>query len=108
MSKVSDLVVTQSMLDKALTQQSKSIIDDLNGVIDIFASRIYERFNKLEKRVDSLEEILAKLNNTIDGFIKRIDNYEQENVARDRQVARLETWIQQIAKETGVKLKNSP
>lgn len=41
----------------------------------------------------------------MDAFIKRIDDYETEATARDSQLARLEKWVEQIAKETGVKLE---
>lgn len=107
MNKVNDSFVTISMLDKALDKQSKSIVDDIAGIIDIFATRIDERFNKLETRMDRVEASLERMANNVDTLIKRIDDYEKENNARDRQLARLEEWVQQIAKETGVKLKGS-
>lgn len=100
MSKANDPVVTQSVLEKTI----KSAVDDIAGIIDVFASRIDDRFNRLEARMDRVEASLERLNNTIDGFVKRIDKYETEQVARDAEVQRLKRWIEQIADETGVKL----
>lgn len=62
------------------------------------------RFDRIEERLVRLEESHNKLMNTIDGFIKRIDDYETELVARDHKIERLERWIEQIAAKTGVKL----
>ncbi len=111
MNKVNDPVVTQSVLkkelDEAFAKNNKLIIDEIGGILDIFANQIDERFNKIEERMDAFDQKLEQLTRTIDGFIKRIDNYETEQVARDAEVQRLTRWIQQIAKETGVKLKGS-
>lgn len=118
MNKVSDTVVTQTVLEKALEKQSNNIIEDIGKVIGDFAQqvdarfeslefRMNARFEKLETRMEKLENSMNNLINTIDGLIKRIDDYEKENIARDRHIARLEAWVQQIADETGVKLKSS-
>ncbi len=118
MNKVNEQIITQSMLDRALDKQSKSIVDDIASIINDFSTQVDERFDMLESRMSARFEKIEKafadlqashdrLTNTIDGFVKRIDDYEQENLARDRHIARLETWIQQVAKETGVNLKES-
>jgi len=86
----------QEIVDKA--------VDDLSMVIKDFAVRVDERFNELEARVDRLEKQFERLNNTLDEFLKRLDDIEKDNIARDAQYARMERWIQQIAKQTGVKL----
>lgn len=69
-----------------------------------FADNVDERFTSLENRIDKLEASHDRLLNTIDKFIGRIDNYETEQVARDHEVARLKRWVEEIAKQTGVKL----
>ncbi len=101
MSKINDPVVTKAVLDSAL----KSTVEEIAGIIDVFASRMDARFNILESRMDKVEASLDRLAGTVDGLIKRIDRYETGQVARDAEVQRMKRWIQQIAKETGVKLK---
>lgn len=80
-------------------------VEDLSEVIQAFAQRVDERFDVLEKRVDKLEVQFDRLNNTLDHFLKRLDDIEADNVARDAQLARLERWIEQVAQKTGVKLE---
>ena len=80
-------------------------VDDLSEVIAQFASHVDERFNQLEQRVDKLEDSFNRLQNTLDTFLKRLDDVETDNAARDAQLARLERWIDQIAQKTGVKLE---
>ncbi len=108
MNKVNDPVVTQSMLAKALEKNnktlSKTIIDEIGGIIDVFVTQIDTRFNKVESDIADIKSSQDSLVRTIDAFIKRIDNYEIEQVARDAEVQRLKRWIEQIAQETGVKL----
>lgn len=70
-------------------------------------------FNHMNKRFDVIERRLedtaskSQLNTlikTIDGFLKRLDDIEANNAARDIQYARHDRWLQQIAQKTGVKL----
>lgn len=108
-TKVDDPVITQSMLDKSLESfgrtLSKQIVDEVGGIIADFAERVDARFNRLEERVDKLEEGQARLIDTLDRFLKRLDDIEADNTARDTQLARLERWIEQVARKTGVKLE---
>jgi predicted nuclease with TOPRIM domain len=83
----------------------KDIVYDLSEVIGQFAERVDERFNHLEARVDRLEEQFERLQNTLDRFLKRLDDIEKDNAARDMQIARLERWIEQVAQKTGVRLE---
>lgn len=101
MTKVSDPIVTKSVLDNAL----KGTVEEIAGIIDVFASRMDARFIKIEKDIADIKNSLDELTRTIDGFVKRLDQVETEQVARDAEVQRMKTWIQQIAKETGVKLE---
>jgi predicted nuclease with TOPRIM domain len=75
-----------------------------------------DEFKKLFKYIQEFrEEVKAEnvellnsinqLTNTIDRFIKRLDDIETDNTARDAQIARIERWIEQIAQKTGVKLE---
>ena len=80
-------------------------VDDLSEIIQTFAQHVDNRFNELEKRVDKLEAQFERLNDTLHAFLKRLDDIEADNTARDAQLARLERWIEQVAAKTGVKLE---
>jgi predicted nuclease with TOPRIM domain len=101
MSKVSDPVVTKSILDETI----KSAVDDIANIIDTYTSRIDERLKRIESDIVDLKASHDKLLNTIDGFLKRLDEVETEQTARDAEMLRVKQWVKQIADETGVKLK---
>ena len=79
------------------------------GDLDDLAIQIVQlldpRFKALEKRMDAFEVKLDHLTSTLDAFLRRLDDIEKDNSARDAQVARLERWIEQIAQKTGIKLE---
>lgn len=100
-----DLERVEKNLTSQINQTVTKAVDDLSEVIQVFASHVDDRFNKLEARVDKLEESFTRLQNTLDAFLKRLDDIEQDNVARDLQLRRLERWVEQIAEKTGVKLE---
>ena len=120
---VGDPVVTKSMLDESLGNFEERVdtkfnnfekridakidhaVEELSGIIRDFAQAVDERFNRLEARADKLEEGQARLLDTLDHFLKRLDDIEKDNTARDAQLARLERWIEQVAQKTGVKLE---
>jgi septation ring formation regulator EzrA len=91
----------QEIVDKSI----RSTVDQLSEVIDSFAQRVDERFSRLEARVDKIEKNLERLTATLDAFMKRLDGIETDSAARDAQIARLERWIEQVAKKSGVKLE---
>jgi predicted nuclease with TOPRIM domain len=92
-------------LQSGLSDKIDKAVDDLSGIIRDFAQAVDERFDRLEKRVDKLEEGQARLIDTLDHFLKRLDDIEKDNTARDAQLARLERWIEQVARKTGIKLE---
>lgn len=70
-------------------------------------------FKHMNKRFDAIEQQLNNtttkdqfdhLIKTLDGFLKRLDNIEANNAARDIQYARHDRWLHQIAQKAGVKL----
>lgn len=92
---------TKKDLDTKIDQAVKDIAEVIQGVVSEFSNR----FDELNTRMSKIEENQNELLKTVDHFIKILENYEVENVARDAQYKRLESWIQKIAKETGVKLE---
>jgi septal ring factor EnvC (AmiA/AmiB activator) len=59
---------------------------------------------KLDQKAsqDSMERLL----NTLDGFLKRLDDIETEQSARYLQFERLLEWAREVSKKTGVPLKD--
>ena len=105
--------VTKKDLKEALDQQStalrgeiKEAVTDLSEIITTFAHQVDERFNKLETRMDEYDRKLDRLINTIDGFIKRLDEVETEQTARDAQFERLLEWAREVSKKTGIPLRD--
>jgi DNA anti-recombination protein RmuC len=86
--------VTQEGLDKSL--------DKL--VIKLF-KHFDKRFDKVDKDIAKINDKYDHLITTLDAFLKRLDDIEANDAARDVQLARLEGWIKQVAAKTGVNLE---
>lgn len=94
--------VTKSDLANELRQQT----DEIVGVIESFMSQVDNRFNQVEAKVSQFDTKFDRLVNTIDGFVGRIDHYETEQAARDRQFDRLLEWARKVSKKTGIPLED--
>ena len=94
--------VTQKQLEdtlgKALAQQT----DEILGVMQNFMQQVDERFNRVEKDIQDIKDSLDRLTNTVDGFVKRLDDMRTDNVARDAQFARLVVWAKEVSAKTGI------
>ncbi len=90
--------VTKDDLDEALSKGFDGIYEKLTKHFD-------ERFDVIETNIAELNKKYDHLISTLDTFLKRLDDVETDNQARDVQLARLERWIEQIAAKTGVKLE---
>jgi len=89
------------MADQSLPA-TKGDLDELAGQI----VRLLEpRFTALDNRIDAFDRKLDRLMTTLDAFLKRLDDIEKDNIARDAQLNRLQRWIEEIARKTGVKLE---
>ncbi len=60
--------------------------------------------DKLDQKAS--QESMERLLNTLDGFLKRLDNIETELSARDAQFERLLEWAREVSRKTGVPLKD--
>lgn len=60
--------------------------------------------SKLDKKAsqDSVERLI----NTIDAFVKRLNDSEVEQASRDAQLERLLEWARKVSEKTGVPLKD--
>jgi nitrate/nitrite-specific signal transduction histidine kinase len=65
-------------------------------------------FSVVNEKLDSKasQDSLDRLVNTVDGFVKRIDDYEIEQISRDRQFDRLLDWARKVSEKTGIPLEN--
>ena len=67
-----------------------------------------DEFNLVNQKLDqkSSQESLDRLTNTIDSFVKRLDDAEIEQVSRDAQFRRLLSWAREVSKKTGIPLRD--
>ena len=115
-------------LDKKIDKVVTKAVEDLSGVISDFAQQVDTRFKhvderieqldhavnfkidtletKMNERFEKLEASIDRLTRTIDGFVKRVDDLETENTARDAQFARLLDWARKVSAKTGIPLEN--
>lgn len=63
-----------------------------------------EMNDKLDEKAS--QSSLNNLTNTIDSFVKRLDDTEIEQAARDRQFDRLLDWARKVSEKTGIPLEN--
>lgn len=119
--------VTKTELDEALRKQTDEIagilhtfmqdsserfdavdgrLDKLEMRVDTLESRFETRFDAVESQIRALNEKYDHLVTTIDGFIAKIDHYETEMVARDRQMERLLAWARKVSEKTGIPLED--
>lgn len=66
-----------------------------------------KEFAYIKERLDetATKNQVNDLSSTVDGLAGLIREYQQEMLMLSHKVERLERWIMQIAKETGVELK---
>jgi len=69
--------------------------------IEAFRTEINAKLDQKASQ-DSMERLL----NTLDGFLKRLDDIETEQSARDLQFERLLEWAREVSKKTGIPLKD--
>ena len=67
-----------------------------------------EEFKKVNNKLDqkASQESVERLINTIDSFVKRLDDAEIEQSVRDLQFERLLDWAREVSKKTGIPLKS--
>jgi len=87
------------------TKVSKAV-EDLAEVINILAQNMHNEIMQLKQDNIKIQNSLDRLTNTIDSFVKRLDDAETEQAARDLQFEKLLAWAKEVSKKTGVPLKN--
>ncbi len=71
-------------------------------------SYVEQRFGDIEKKLDqkASQDSMERLIGTLDTFLKRLDDNEIEQSARDLQFERLLEWAREVSKKTGIPLNN--
>jgi Skp family chaperone for outer membrane proteins len=90
-------------MSDAVTKQV--LRDELDALTVKLFKYFDKRFDHMEKRFDNLQDKFHDLQSTVDAYAKQVEIYHQESIARDAHVDRLQRWIEQVAKKTGVKLE---
>jgi len=83
---------------------SRKDIDEVIDILHVFMKQVGDEFAGVKQRLDEQDRKYDRLITTIDGFISRIDKYEIEQLARDRQFSRLLDWARKVSEKTGVPL----
>lgn len=69
--------------------------------IEAFRTEVNEKLDQKASQ-GSMERLL----DTLDGFVKRLDDADAEQSARDLQLERLLEWAREVSKKTGIPLRN--
>jgi hypothetical protein len=69
--------------------------------IEAFRTEVNEKLDQKASQ-GSMERLL----DTLDGFVKRLDDADTEQSARDLQFERLLEWAREVSKKTGIPLRN--
>lgn len=69
--------------------------------IEEFRSEVNGKFSNTAS-----QSSIDRLTNTIDGFVKRLDDNEIESAARDGQFEKLLEWARKVSEKTGIPLEN--
>ena len=97
---------TKKDVQEIVSKAVDKAVEDLSEVIANFAQHVDERFNKVEADILDLKQSFDRLQNTLDGFLARIDTYETEMAARDHQFEKLLVWARKVSEKTGIPLEN--
>ena len=70
---------------KDVKEAVNAAVGKIGDLIKQFASRVGERFNEVNQRIDSLDKKYERHITTLNSFIKRLDDIATDNIARDAQ-----------------------
>jgi predicted nucleic acid-binding Zn-ribbon protein len=74
-----DLSALESRIDKKIDKA----VDELTDVMKSFMHQVSDEFKEVKQEIVDLKVSHDRLLNTVDAFIKRLDEQETENAARD-------------------------
>ena len=91
------------------TATKQDILDSQKEITDVIQDLIVRfdaRFKDIDREIVDLKASHDKLINTIDAIIKRYDDMDVENAARDSQFQKLLSWARKVSEKTGIPLEN--
>ncbi len=74
--------------------------------LEIGQIKMQAQLEAIEVRVARLEESIESLTRTVDAIMKRYDDMDIENAARDSQFKKLLAWAHKVSEKTGIPLEN--
>lgn len=98
--------MTEYATKKDVQEIVHKAVDELSEIIGNLAQSMHNELAAVREENSQMRQNMNKLMNTIDGFISRIDHYEIEQLARDRQFERLLAWARKVSEKTGIPLEN--
>lgn len=103
----------QEIVGKAVDDLSKTVdnkigkaVDELSEIIGNLAQQMGDAVIELRRENQEMRDTLNRFMNTVNGFMKRLDEVESEQQARDRQFERLVAWAHKVSDKTGIPLDN--
>ncbi|GAC1391773.1 MAG: hypothetical protein NVSMB46_05460 [Candidatus Saccharimonadales bacterium] len=78
-------------------------IDDVLSVLDIMMTRIDDRFNNNETKIDKIQSQITSIQNQLVGIEKRMEISEDERLVMAHQLTQLHEWVEQAAKRIDLK-----
>ena len=78
-------------------------IDEVLSVLDVMMTRIDERFNVSESKVDKMQGQISAVQNQLDAIEKRIEISEDVRLVMAQQLTQLHKWVEQAAKRIDLK-----
>jgi hypothetical protein len=91
---------------KQVSGEFADVRSEVRGEFADVRSEVRGEFAEIKNRLDEQDKKYDRLISTIDGFISRIDRYETELAARDRQFEKLLQWARKVSEKTGVPLED--
>ena len=92
-------------VDRKIDNARTELGGEIKNVRIGLAREIGSAHTELQSEMHELRKDFNNLQTAVDGYAKKADAYFQEMVMLSHKVDRMERWILQIAKKTGVQLE---
>ncbi len=101
-----DKIDIENIVVSIVDTKVNKAVEDLAEVINSLALNMHKEILNVHKELETKasQSSIDRLINTIDGFIKRLDEVETEQTARDAQFEKLLSWAREVSVKTGIPL----
>jgi methyl-accepting chemotaxis protein len=103
-------VVREEIASDSTRQVMRQVMgDEIDARLEIKLANAFGQFTnyfdvKLKQSLDPLQQQFNKMQNTLDGYIGRLANDEEERAGMSNQLNRHQKWIDELAGNTRTKL----